>query len=85
MMQALKDHSDKWSIKRILGMLLVAVCLVFAFIDMFTNYTANDFIFGTLFGGALALLGVETVVNGFSKNRTNQRQRGSGVNEEGDL
>ena len=84
-MQALKDHSDKWSSKRIIGAALIAICLVFAFVDMFTQYVANDFIFGTMFGGALALLGVETVVNGFSKNRTNQRQRGSRVNEEGDL
>ena len=83
-MQALKDHSDKWSIKRILGMLLVAVCLVFAFIDMFTNYTANDFVFGTLFGGALALLGVETVMKGIT-NRTNQRQREREVKDAGDL
>ena len=82
-MQALKDHSDKWSIKRILGMLLVAVCLVFAFIDMFTNYTANDFVFGTLFGGALALLGVETVMKGIT-NRTNQRQREREVKDAGD-
>jgi len=84
-MQALKDHSDKWSSKRIIGAILVAICLAFAVVDMFTKYTANEFIFGTLFGGALALLGVETVVNGFSKKRTNQRQRESRVNEEGDL
>jgi len=82
-MNALKDHNDKWSSKRIGGWVLLAICIAIAVIDMFSHHTANDFIFGTMFAGALALLGVETVVNGFNNRRTNQRQRQRESNFEG--
>lgn len=81
-MQALKDKGGKWSSKRIIGMFLMLICVTFAFIDFFTDLKANEFIFGTLFGGALALLGVETVVNGIT-NRNNQRRNQRGSNFEG--
>lgn len=74
-MQALKDHKDKYSSKRIAGWIILAICVLIAFIDMFTQYKSNDFIFGTMFAGAFALLGVETVVNGVKNRRNNQRQR----------
>jgi len=80
-MSALKDHDNKWSSKRIAGVVILAVCLITWSVDMFTHYNANDFIFGTMFGGALALLGVETVVNGIRNNRNNQRQRQRRSNE----
>ena len=83
-MQALKDHSDKWSSKRIAGITLLVLCVGIAIVDMFTKFTSNDFIFGTMFGGALALLGVETVMKKINTKRINQRQRDRGVNEAGE-
>jgi len=74
-MQALKDHNDKWSSKRIGGWSLLSICIAIALTDMFTHYTANEVIFSIMFGGALALLGVETVVNGINNRKSNQRQR----------
>ena len=74
-MNALKDHNDKWSSKRIGGWSLLAICIAIALTDMFTHYTANEVIFSIMFGGALALLGVETVVNGINNRKSNQRQR----------
>ena len=74
-MNALKDHNDKWSSKRIGGWALLSICIYMALTDMFTTHQANEVIFSIMFGGALALLGVETVVNGINNRKSNQRQR----------
>ena len=73
-MNALKDHSNKWSSKRIGGWSLLSICIAMALADMFTSYKANEVIFSIMFAGALALLGVETVVNGVRNSRNNQRR-----------
>ena len=74
-MNALKDHKNKWSSKRIGGWFLLLLCSGAFMVDMFTHFEANEMILGTLFAGGLALLGVETVVNGFRNRQNNQRQR----------
>ena len=84
-MQPLKDHQGKYSAKRIAGWALMFVCVLSFFIDLFSKYKANDILFGTLFAGALALLGVETIVNGINNRRNNQRQRRRGVKDDEDI
>jgi uncharacterized membrane protein YidH (DUF202 family) len=83
-MKALKDHKGKWSSKRIAGWVLMGLCIFAFLVDMFTRNKANHLLFGTLFAGSLALLGVETVVNGFNNRRNNQRQRQRGVKDSED-
>jgi hypothetical protein len=78
-MELFKDHKNKWSSKRILGALLLFICVGLVFVDTFTRYQVNDFLFGTMFGGSITLLGVESVVNGINNGR-NQRHRHQGSN-----
>lgn len=74
-MSALKGNNGKWSSKRIGGWALLSICISMAIVDMFSTHQANEVIFSIMFAGALALLGVETVVKGLNNRKSNQRQR----------
>ena len=61
-MQPLRGDNDKYSWKKITGGIVIFICIYMALTDQLTANKANEIIFGTLFAGGIALLGVETVM-----------------------